>query len=292
MPNEFDLSYLFTDSGYGTNEPYPNGKMNAFFDPSSLWYGGKAPGGENAKPLRRAGYEGQSWLDSMKELYPELFGLNRQAAGDYAGLATDTLGQLTAGRGTGSMDQAASWLRRLNPNATGIRDTLGTQVLTDLQAGSNFTTDEEEELRRQAIQAARARGASAGLGASNLGVAQELLGQFNVGQRLKSSRQGAALNFLTNQYGTETAPAMQHGQYTDTTNLALMERLLGGAVTAPEVNPYNPYNADINNTNLNAFYQNLFSKRSAGAASSAGTTSAIGAGVGAAAGIAGAAIIA
>jgi hypothetical protein len=82
--------------------------------------------------------------------------------------------------------------RSLDPAAWNLNDLMLNQATEDVQAGSNLNAAQQ----RAAQQSSRAGMAARGMGGTNQALADEMLAQFDLGEKLKNERRGFAMNTL------------------------------------------------------------------------------------------------
>ncbi len=114
------------------------------------------------------------------------------------GLNTLMQGQQTASRTGDIMDvenlgaRANAAMLAADPASAALLAKLNAQANSELDAGSNLTTDEQRAMQQQS----RAAFAARGMGGSNAAISDELLKQFNLGQQLLTQRQQFAQSLI------------------------------------------------------------------------------------------------
>jgi hypothetical protein len=84
--------------------------------------------------------------------------------------------------------------READPTYWGIRDTLGSQVESDLANGNQLSAAQQRLVNQNSRASMAARGGSS---SGYAPAAQEVLGEFLAGEGLKTQRQNAASNFMS-----------------------------------------------------------------------------------------------
>lgn len=127
------------------------------------------------------------------------FGPQFRAAETQAGLET-LMGQLSNVATISPLLQAAQ--QAAGPTTEAVRGTLGSQILTELQAGAGLDPGLRGEIEQAVRSAQTARGISFGAAP----VAAEAFTLGSAGQQLRRQRQQAATQFLNTQASTQVSP--------------------------------------------------------------------------------------
>lgn len=190
-----------------------------------------------APPPRSVQTEGQDTLNAFQSLYPQELKLQSQAAKDYTGLSADLLEQYGPRFATASM----------TPEAKGLYTDLNKQASEELAAGSSLTPS----LRRELEQYTRAGQASRGFGFSPNDLTEEVMTLGSAGQELQARRRAFAQSVLG---------------FDQQAGAGATNAILGRAPPAPDFSPFNPYAADVYNTDYNAAWSNKFATQNYNAA--------------------------
>ena len=183
----------------------------------------------DAPEPRNYGQETRDTLQAQIDLAPDLYRTEAQFQPQYSQLALQNLNtilnggngqtgllqtlrqQNTAQRTADINDVAAlggsarEAILGANPDQAALLQRLNAQALTGLDAGTNLTPEEQ----RQMQQASRGAFAARGLEDSNLGISNELLSQYNLGQQLLRQRQAFAQSVLGNNQAIVGDPFLQ-----------------------------------------------------------------------------------
>lgn len=197
----------------------------------------KEPG---APPPRSVLQEGSETLGAYEQLYPRNLALQQKAAGDYAGLTADVLEQY-------GPRVSAAMARTRSPESQALYSELNQQAGQELAAGSRLTPSMQRELEQYVRAGAAARGF--GYGPSDL--TDEVMTLGSAGEDLKARRRAFAESVLGFDTGTDQAA---------------LQTVLGRTPSTPAYNTFDPYAADVYNTNFNAAWTNKLATRNYNAA--------------------------
>lgn len=221
----------------------------------------------DAPEARNYGQETRDTLQAQIDLAPQLYQTEAQFQPQYTQLALSNLNALlNGGNGQAGLLEtlraqntaqrtadigdvanlggaARSAILGANPDQAALLERLNSQALSGLDAGTSLTPEEQ----RQMQQASRAAFAARGLEDSNVGLSNELLQQYNLGQQLLRQRQAFAQSVLGNNQAIVGDPFMQIlGRPSNASAQGM--GLLGEA--GPSLfNPESPYAGNLYNAN-------------------------------------------
>lgn len=175
-------------------------------------------------------------------------------------------------------DRALQGYKESNPEMTALLGELNTQAQSELGLGAQL----DPSLRREVQQSVRSGQSARGLGYGPSDVYEEAMTTGSAGQAMQDRRRSfAELMTNLNQQVAQAAFARN----------VLGQQNVGPAFAAGQertnVNPLNPYAADVYNTNFNAKWADVIGTRNYNAATQAALIGAIGSIVGGAGGAAG-----
>lgn len=214
-------------------------------------------------PPRTVLQEGQETLTAFEKLFPQQFGIEEEAANKYAGLSEGIVSKYAPALTKTIRDLSAT------PESTVLYDELNRQANEELKAGSTLTPS----MRRELEQYTRAGAAARGFGYGPSDLTEEVMTLGSAGEALKTQRRGFAQDVLS----FDTARNQNASS-------AALQSVFGEVPTPPAATPFQPYAADVNNTNFNAGWTNKISTRNYNAAVTGALIGAIGSIVGGAAG--------
>jgi len=218
----------------------------------------------DAPDARNYGQETRDTLQAQIDLAPQLYASEAQYQPMYSELAlrnlntllngangTPGLTQLLAGQATNQRAADISDVATLgpaareailasNPDSARLLELLNQQAEEGLVAGTSLTPGE----MREVTQASRAAFAARGLSGSNSAIGDELLSQYNLGQKMLRDRQGFAGNVLGYNQAVVGDPFLQIlGRPSTATNQA--QAMQPGNI----FNPESAYAGNIYNSN-------------------------------------------
>lgn len=219
-----------------------------------------------APPPRTVLQEGRDTLTAFEQLFPQQFGIEEQAANKYAGLSEGIVSKYAPALTKSIRDLSAT------PESTAIYDELNRQASEELHAGSTLTPS----MRRELEQYTRAGAAARGFGYGPSDLTSEVMTLGSAGEELKGRRRGFAQDVLSFDTARNQAASS-----------AALQSVFGEVPTPPQATPFQPYAADVNNTNFNAGWTDKIATRNYNAAVTGALIGAIGQIVGGGAGAAG-----
>ena len=224
-------------------------------------------------PPRTLTQEGQAQIDADTALAPQRLALSQQYDPEYAKIQTDIIGQsldriaptinrvsqeaTTAQRSADIADveqlgpRAIAAFKAANPELAGLLDEFSKQAQSELAAGTSLTPD----LRREVEQSIRAGQSARGMGFGNSDLLQEAMTSGAAGLALQDRRRKFAADVAGMQSGIANVPFQQIlGR--NVVSLPMTQTFGNQAAgqtmaQAPNFDPFNGYNSDLQNTNYN-----------------------------------------
>lgn len=208
-----------------------------------------------APPPRTVLQEGQETLSAYEKLFPQQFEIEAGAARRYAGLSEELVRDY-APRLTTSIRELSE-----TPESKRIYNELNRQAAEDLEAGSALTPSMRLEIEQYVRGGQSARGF--GFGPSDL--TEEVFTLGTAGEQLRGRRRDFAQGVL----GFDQAR-------NQIASSAALQSVFGQVPTPPQATPFQPYAADVYNTNFNAGWTDKIATRNYNAAINAALIGAIG----------------